>query len=58
MQYPQGKTPVPGALGLGQATAVNIYNAFFLFSFITPMLFGLISDVWLGRYKTLMLGLS
>ncbi|KAK3997948.1 putative peptide transporter [Cladorrhinum sp. PSN332] len=58
MQYPQGKSPVPGALGLGQATAVNIYNAFFLFSFITPMLFGLISDIWLGRYKTLMLGLS
>ncbi|KAK4174684.1 putative peptide transporter [Triangularia setosa] len=57
MQYPQGKEPVPGALGLGQATAVNISNAFFLFSFLTPMLFALISDIWLGRYKTLLLGL-
>ncbi|KAK0666769.1 putative peptide transporter [Cercophora samala] len=57
MQYPQGKEPVPGALGLGQATAVNISNAFFLFSFLTPMLFALISDIWLGRYRTLLLGL-
>ena len=57
MQNPRGKLPVPGALALGQATAVNIYNAFFVFSFLTPLLFGLVSDLWLGRYKTLMVGL-
>jgi POT family proton-dependent oligopeptide transporter len=48
---------LPGALGLGQSTATNISNAFFLVSFLTPMLFAVISDSWLGRYRTLMLGL-
>ena len=58
MQNPRGNHAVPGALGLGQATAVNIYNAFFLFSFLTPVPFALVSDIWLGRYKTLMIGLT
>jgi proton-dependent oligopeptide transporter, POT family len=57
MQNPRGDPARPGILGLGQSTAVNIYNAFFLFSFLTPMLFALLSDMWLGRFKTLMLGL-
>jgi POT family proton-dependent oligopeptide transporter len=57
MQNPRRQGSVPGALGLGQSTATNVYNAFFLFSFLTPMLFALVSDVWLGRYKTLMIGL-
>jgi POT family proton-dependent oligopeptide transporter len=48
---------LPGALDLGQSTATNISNAFFLVSFVTPMLFAILSDSWLGRYKTLMLGL-
>ena len=58
MQNPRGSHSVPGALDLGQATATNISNAFFLFSFLTPMLFGLVSDIWLGRYRTLMVGLT
>ncbi|KAI1908922.1 peptide transporter ptr2 [Ophidiomyces ophidiicola] len=58
MQNPRGNHAVPGALGLGQATAVNISNAFFLFSFLTPILFAVLSDMWLGRYKTLILGLT
>ena len=58
MQNPGDNVAVPGALGLGQSTAVNIYNAFFLFSFLTPLLFALISDIWLGRFKTLMIGFA
>ncbi|KAI9047426.1 hypothetical protein LZ554_008870 [Drepanopeziza brunnea f. sp. 'monogermtubi'] len=46
---------VPGELGLGQATATNIYNAYYFFSFLTPLLFAILSDVWLGRFKTLFL---
>jgi POT family proton-dependent oligopeptide transporter len=57
MQNPRGNIGVPGALGLGQSTAVNIYNAFFLFSFLTPMIFALLADIWLGRFKTLLVGL-
>ncbi|KAF2262938.1 MFS general substrate transporter [Lojkania enalia] len=48
---------LPGALGLGQATATNVSNAFFLFSFLAPMLFAVVSDTKLGRYKTLVVGL-
>ncbi|KAF2841748.1 hypothetical protein M501DRAFT_929637 [Patellaria atrata CBS 101060] len=58
MQNPRNDHAVPGALGLGQSTAVNIYNAFFLFSFMTPMFFAVVSDSWLGRYKTMMIGLG
>ncbi|KAE9973412.1 hypothetical protein EG327_009099 [Venturia inaequalis] len=57
LQIPRQYGAVPGALGLGQSTATNIYNAFFLFSFLTPMGFAIVSDVWLGRFKTLMVGL-
>ncbi|KAL2257918.1 hypothetical protein VTK26DRAFT_8974 [Humicola hyalothermophila] len=56
MQHERGFQTVPGALGLGQSTATSISNAFFVFLFLTPTLFGVISDVWLGRYNTLLLG--
>jgi hypothetical protein len=46
---------IPGELGLGQSTATNIYNAFYLFSFLTPLPFAVLSDTRLGRYKTLCL---
>lgn len=48
---------IPGALGLGQSTATNIFNAFFLFSFLTPMAFALLSDMYIGRYRSLIVGL-
>ena len=44
---------VPGELGLGQSTATNIYNAYYFFAFLTPLPFAILSDAWLGRYKTL-----
>lgn len=53
MQYGRDSTAVPGALGLGQATATNISSAFYFFTFLAPTPFAIISDAWLGRYKTL-----
>ncbi len=57
IQNPPGDFAIPGALDLGQSTATNISNSFLLVSFLTPLLFALISDLWLGRFKTLMIGL-
>ncbi|KAI0885397.1 uncharacterized protein GGS22DRAFT_200281 [Annulohypoxylon maeteangense] len=45
---------VPGALGLGQATASNIVNALMIGSCITPAMAAVIADSWLGRYKTML----
>jgi POT family proton-dependent oligopeptide transporter len=56
MQHERGSGAVPGALGLGQSTATSISNAFFVFMFLAPMFFGVVSDVWIGRYNTLVLG--
>jgi POT family proton-dependent oligopeptide transporter len=53
MQNERNSRAVPGALGLGQSTATAISNSFFVFSFMTPMMFAIASDAWLGRYKTL-----
>ncbi|KAJ5304331.1 cytochrome P450 monooxygenase [Penicillium atrosanguineum] len=44
---------VPGALGLGQATASNIVNVLFIASYITPVPAAVIADSWLGRHKTM-----
>lgn len=57
LQNPRSHDAVPGALGLGQSTATNISNAFFLFSFLTPMGFAVLADVWWGRFWTLVGGL-
>lgn len=58
MQYPRGNKPVPGGLGLGQQTATNLSNAFLLVSFVAPVPFAVVSDMWYGRYKTLMISLG
>ncbi|KAJ5938296.1 POT family-domain-containing protein [Penicillium verhagenii] len=44
---------IRGALGLGQSTATNISNAFSLFYSLVPIPISIVSDAWLGRYKTL-----
>jgi POT family proton-dependent oligopeptide transporter len=57
MQNPAHSEGVPGALGLGQSVSSSVYNAFFFFSYLTPLPFAIISDVWLGRYATLRIAL-
>jgi POT family proton-dependent oligopeptide transporter len=47
----------PGALNLGQATATRIYCAFFIGYYVAPLGFSVLSDSYLGRYKTLLLSL-
>ncbi|KAF4760104.1 hypothetical protein HAV15_006823 [Penicillium sp. str.  len=44
---------VPGALGLHQATASNIVNALIIGSYIVPVPVAVVTDSWLGRYKTM-----
>lgn len=44
---------VPGALGLHQATASNIVNALIIGSYIVPVPAAVVTDSWLGRYKTM-----
>lgn len=48
----------PGALDLGQATATRIYCAFFIGYYVAPLGFSVLSDSYLGRYKTLILSLA
>ncbi|KAF1828645.1 oligopeptide transporter [Decorospora gaudefroyi] len=57
MQNKRGVPAVPGALGLGQSTATAISNVFFVFQFLSPLVFAFLSDMRLGRYNTLLLGL-
>ncbi|KAJ2992808.1 hypothetical protein NUW58_g755 [Xylaria curta] len=57
LQNPPGSSPSPGALGLGQDRASIIQNAFLFFQYLTPLPFAIVSDMWLGRYKTMLLGL-
>ncbi|EME89455.1 uncharacterized protein MYCFIDRAFT_55863 [Pseudocercospora fijiensis CIRAD86] len=49
---------VPGALGLGQSRATAISNTYMVFSSLTPIPLAIIADLWLGRYKTLVISLS
>lgn len=58
MQNHLDSAGIPGALGLGQSTATNIYNAFLFFSYLTPLLFAVISDTWLGKFKTLCISIT
>ncbi|KAH9883703.1 oligopeptide transporter [Xylariomycetidae sp. FL2044] len=57
LQNPLGYESSPGALGLGQSRASIIQNAFLFFEYLTPICFAIISDMWIGRYKTMLLSL-
>lgn len=48
---------LPGALGLGQSTATTIFNVFFMYSYLVPVIFAIISDGYLGRQKTFLVSL-
>ncbi|CZT14317.1 related to PTR2-Di-and tripeptide permease [Ramularia collo-cygni] len=55
IQHPRDSVSVPGALGLGQATATSISNAYLVFTSLTPLPWAIISDCKWGRYKTLLI---
>ncbi|KAF2686280.1 MFS general substrate transporter [Lentithecium fluviatile CBS 122367] len=59
MQNPpaSGHQDTPGALDLGQSSATRIYCAFFIGYYVAPLGFSVLSDSYLGRYKTLILSL-
>ncbi|KAF7949336.1 uncharacterized protein EAE97_002845 [Botrytis byssoidea] len=58
LQNPPGDEALPGALDLGESKATIIQNAFLFFQYLTPMPFALLSDAWLGRYKTMLFSLG
>ncbi|KAF2258303.1 hypothetical protein CC78DRAFT_587291 [Lojkania enalia] len=49
---------MPGALELGQAKATTIRDAYLFFQYLTPSVFAVVLDAWIGRYKTIMLSLA
>lgn len=57
IQNRAGDSALPGALGLGQARATTIFNAFYFFAYLSPVPFALISDAWLGRYNVICISL-
>ena len=44
---------IPGALGLGQTKATQIYCAFYIFYYVTPILVAPLADSRVGHYTTL-----
>ncbi|KAG9236197.1 POT family-domain-containing protein [Amylocarpus encephaloides] len=58
LQNPPGNPLLPGALNLGQSKATTIQNGFLFFQYLTPLPFAVISDAWIGRYKTMVVSLS
>ncbi|KAJ8132569.1 hypothetical protein O1611_g1054 [Lasiodiplodia mahajangana] len=57
LQNPRGSNPSPGALGLGESKASIIQNAYLFFQYLTPLPFAILSDMWIGRYKTMVISL-
>ena len=55
MQNPPGNPRLPGVLGLGQSRATIISNAFLVFGYLTPLPLAIVSDAWIGKFKTLIL---
>ncbi|KAI0390278.1 oligopeptide transporter [Xylariaceae sp. FL0594] len=58
LQNPPGSSASPGALGLGESKASTIQYAYLVFQYLTPLPFAIISDMWIGRYKTVLISLS
>ncbi|KAL7940310.1 POT family domain-containing protein [Trichoderma barbatum] len=53
--YNGGAHERPGVLGLGQAAATAINNAFFILQNIAALVGAVLSDGWLGRYNLLLI---
>ncbi|KAH9995012.1 hypothetical protein F4779DRAFT_623274 [Xylariaceae sp. FL0662B] len=55
LQNPRGNPQLPGELSLGQAMTTTIQNSFLFFQYMTPLLFAVVSDTSLGRYRTMLI---
>ncbi|KAI0193819.1 hypothetical protein F4808DRAFT_441892 [Astrocystis sublimbata] len=55
IQNPRGSNPSPGVLGFGQAKASIIQNAYLFLQYLTPLPSAILLDMWLGRYKTMII---
>lgn len=55
MQNPRSDTLRPGAIGLGQQHASALSYFFQFWCYVTPILGAVISDKWLGKFKTICL---
>ncbi|KAH7112122.1 POT family-domain-containing protein, partial [Dendryphion nanum] len=55
MEHPwsSGSHEKPGVLGLGQSMATSVNCAFRILYYVTPIIWAVVSDSWLGRYKSL-----
>ncbi|KAF6227647.1 hypothetical protein HO173_012087 [Letharia columbiana] len=54
IQYNPHDTPVRGAIGLGQTGATGLTNFFQFWCYGTPILGAIVSDQYLGKYKTIL----
>lgn len=54
IQYHPHDTPVRGAIGLGQTGATGLTNFFQFWCYGTPILGAIVSDQYLGKYKTIL----
>lgn len=54
IQYHPHDTPVSGGIGLGQSGATALTNFFSFWCYGTPVLGAIISDQYLGKYRTIL----
>lgn len=54
IQYHPHDTPVRGGIGLGQSRATGLTNLFTFWCYGTPILGAIVSDQYLGKYKTIL----
>ncbi|KAI9799419.1 MAG: hypothetical protein M1825_004519 [Sarcosagium campestre] len=55
IQNPPDSSKVKGGIGLGQVGATSLTNFFQFWCYLTPLLGAVISDQYLGKYKTILL---
>ncbi|KAK9762753.1 hypothetical protein K7432_011201 [Basidiobolus ranarum] len=55
VQFPAGNPKQAGALGKGQATSTALKQFFTFFCYLTPLVGAVISDQYLGKYKTILI---
>lgn len=54
----KGKDQSAGALGMGSVSASAVSSTFTFLAYVTPILGGIVSDAYWGRYKTICVGVA